>query len=371
MLLNPLKQRLFLYCFATVRISPREPLQPKLWGLANLQHLLHNRAVTEWEALLQACRPFQWRHQAPVISPSIRELCRLRAAQPRRPLILCRTLGEHFPKNIPLHKLARRNQTLCRMVDLRDPLHPLDWTPIFLSTNPNLQWLEAYNTEHGHPGTLAMALLRKNISHGFVDITEDGAFVIQENLFRQDPVVSLDDLFGVQRQALGQALQEALRRFPGHSYVTASMERLQWFRRDCLRYGGPFVQCLDYPQHPHPKDPQTTFILINNQQMRFARLEARPLLCADHVLRLCDYRAARLPARSPPQWVERRQPLGQACLRLEGRDLQFIKTSSGWWSRAGPVHAPNRSGDFHQRLAALQWLNPALEPALRESGGGA
>lgn len=352
--LTPIVQRLRLYGFAVVMIHPACPIRPYRWGITELQA---QGAHGPWAPLLAQCFPFRSLGLAPVISPSLRLLLKIRMTQPKRPLIYARSAFDADAPTHSLRKLITRNNLLSRATASGDGFYPLYWGPCPPATCG--QTLMAYANIEKHPlQDLAQWYQAQNpnltVSH-----QEDGQPLLQLPLFERANLSPVPEPLLVAQRILDCRFLEQYARLPHRCYIIAnSPQWLAWFRNDCIRLLGPQICLWGYPQHPDEGDPLQHFILTTDRQIRFQTLQWRyGILHLDGERRHHFYRSCRISS-GHGHWVAASQAKVGATYNGGDALYQFVRTGDGWYSAGDSQETrEDASSSFEERVNMLARLS--------------
>ncbi len=347
--LSPLAQRLLLYRFAIVEFQPGTWLPRYRWGLPFLQQL---QAQGAWAKVLEEASPFNLLGLVPVASPSLAALLRVRQRQPDRPLILCRPLFAPPPQISRLRQLVRPAHQVTRVLDPQDPFLPLRWS----ASLPNQvgHRLNAWFEEHPYQ-KLARIMRRRN-PHSRFDYREDGHLLEQLNLFAEAQPLTVPRTLQDELLSLEWSLRAQLGT-PTHCRLifASNRERLEWFRRDCLRSLPLRFRCIDYPHLPETHDPLPYLVLIHDPSVRMRKLpESLPIFHLDGFSLDLWYRAARVSS-GPPGWLNT-SPVETAQYRTREGLFRFANHQRGWFSHGGGPSQTTGETAFRRHLELQRLL---------------
>lgn len=351
--LNPLQQRLLLYRFAVLEVLGGDVLEPLGLGLPHLQQV---KATAGWRRILTRCPPLNPLGSAPVVSPSLTALRRIRKTQPTRPLIWCR------PAYLPsattgARALIRPHHQLCVLLAKEDPLLPLRRHPPSPTSSQETTLLHATEI---HPGQRLLQRRQRDNPGSLLYLREDGRVQEQWSLFQPIKQLAHHDLErAVSRHY--QHFQQSIGGLCGCHYVCAGeASRLAWFARDCLRVLPPRFRCVTPPFTPKSGDPFTYFILSHDPTLRLTRLNpAFPLLHLDGDADTRRYRAAR-QARGRPRWQCEEHAEVSAQIMFPEGVMRFVLKDGVWQSyRGGEQATKDASYDLHCRLQAHRFVHTA------------
>ncbi len=346
--LNPLLQRLLLYRFALVEFQPGTRLPRYRWGLPYLQQL---QAHGAWATVLEEAAPFNPLGLVPVASPSLAALIQVRRRQPDRPLILCRPLFAPLPRSARMRALVRTVHQVARVLDPDDPFLPLRWSAPL--PDQAGQFLSAWFDDH--PYQKLAQLMRRRNPHSRFDFREDGHLLEQLNLFAEAQPMIVPRAIHDELHALERCVRTQLATPARCRLVFASKEeRLDWFRRDCLRSLPLRYRCLDFPSLPEPRDPLPYLVLVHDARVRMRLLPAgMPMFHLDGFSQDLRYRVART-CQGRPGWLNESAGATAVYAVREGL-FRFVQESRGWFChRGGP--APRADEAAFQRHLHLQRL---------------
>ena len=356
-ILSPLEQRLALYGFAFVQVAPGTSIDPDTWGLPELQLLKPHKHGKEWKTIFGSCRKFDQSNRAPVISPSLTSLNRIRRQDPYRPLVFCQTAFQRKPKPQTLKRLQIKKSPVTRLLAGTDGTDALYWINHWPEPEP--VWVEALKGRTVHPlAALAQSQQTRNPHHQFW-LREDGRLVEQLHLFHSYRPAPKKEVFSQERRNYDHQFKKQYKCVTGLTYVfSKKANTLKWFARDCRRLLGNRVCCWWYPALPDPGDPLIHFVLVKDSAIRFQQLP-RPgnQVHMDGNGNNLAFRHIRLQGKSSCNWKSNRVPSARAIYVLQGKALVFWETNLGWISQETCQLPPkDRSEAFRQRAQTLALL---------------
>ena len=332
---SPILQRLLLYGFAYVQVDPEHSCGALAWRLAGLSFAGQNQK-----------RPWPFFNglavnradEAPLASSSLSVLKRARQLRPNRPLIYCQTPFEQWTPPNRLKRLLAWRRPVTSVLHPEDPFRPL----LFMGPVPaGAKRLDAYRRfdEHPYRGLFSQAVARCPTSRFFV--REDGSLAEQLDLFAPAPAWRPNADFEKRRDLFAACFRQQIVNIESGAYLFArDRDRLEWFRRDCVRCLSRRTVVWDFPAMPDRDDPLRHLMLVHDPLIRRGRLAPHyPSLHLDGDAQSIRYRQARFPSQATPGWQSLTQARAKASVILDGCAFRFEQLDDDWFSSTGKLHA--------------------------------